>query len=370
MTAAFPAFDEQAMRRALALAARGLETTDPNPRVGCVIARGSEIVGEGWHARAGEAHAEVAALRAAGGRATGATAYVTLEPCCHQGRTPPCTDALIEARVARVVFALRDPNPCVDGGGAARLAAAGIAVAHGLLEAEALAMNPGFVKRMRVGRPWVRLKTAASLDGRTALASGASRWITGEAARADVHDWRARSSAVLTGIGTLLADDPRLDVRRTQPLLRAPARIVVDSQLRTPPTARLFDTPGPVIVLHAPAAGGARAAAAALVARGARVEAVDGEARVDLAAALQRLGELAMNEIWVEAGPTLAGALLAAGLVDEWLHYLAPKLLGPAARPLASWPQLERLDAAPRFSIAEVTAFGADLRLRLTPERN
>ncbi|MGD9598153.1 MAG: bifunctional diaminohydroxyphosphoribosylaminopyrimidine deaminase/5-amino-6-(5-phosphoribosylamino)uracil reductase RibD [Steroidobacteraceae bacterium] len=358
------------MRRALELAQRGLETTDPNPRVGCVVARGETLVGEGWHARAGEAHAEIVALRAAGGQAAGATVYVTLEPCCHHGRTPPCTEALIAARVARVVFALRDPNPHVDGGGAARLAAAGVAVAHGLLEAEALALNAGFVQRMRIGRPWVRLKTAASLDGRTALANGVSRWITGEAARADVHAWRARSSAVLTGIGTVLADDPRLDVRRTQPVLRAPVRVIIDSRLRTPPTARLFDAPGGVIVMHAPGTVAAQGSAAALAGRGARLEAIHGAPRVDLAAAMHRLGELALNEVLVEAGPTLAGALLEAGLVDEWLHYLAPMLLGPAARPLAAWPALARLDAAPRFAITAIEALGGDLRLRLTPERH
>lgn len=368
---AFNAFDRQAMARALELAALGIESADPNPRVGCVIARGVEIVGEGWHARAGEAHAEVGALAAAGARAAGATVYVTLEPCSHFGRTPPCADALIAARVARVVFAVRDPNPRVNGGGAARLAAAGIDVASGLLEAQASALNVGFLQRMRSGRPWLRLKTAASLDGRTALAGGASRWITGEAARADVHDWRARSSAIVTGVGTVLADDPRLDVRRPTPLSRAPARVVIDSRLRTPPAARLFDATGQVIVLHAAGDG----AAASLAARGARVERivpVSGEAqpRVDLAAAMHRLGELAMNELWVEAGPTLAGALLEAGLVDEWLHYAAPKLLGPQAQPLAMLAAPAQLDAAREFTIAEVTQLGADLRIRLLPGRS
>ncbi len=369
----FTAFDERAMRRALALAERGLETTDPNPRVGCVITRGEAIVGEGWHVRAGEAHAEVGALREAGARAVGATAYVTLEPCCHHGRTPPCADALIEARLARVIYAVRDPNPRVDGGGAARLAAAGITVASGLLDAEAAALNAGFLQRMRSGRPWVRLKTAASLDGRTALANGESRWITGDAARADVHDWRARSSAVLTGIGTVLADDPRLDVRRAVPLVRAPARIILDSQLRMPSAARLFGAPGEVIILHAADGRTALDSGAVLAARGARVEAVAAAApgasigRVDLAAAMRRLGELAMNELWVEAGPTLAGALLEAGLVDEWLHYLAPTLLGPAARPLVALPPLERLDAARRFTIGDVVTLGTDLRIRLVP---
>lgn len=368
---AFTAFDQQAMQRALELAARGVESADPNPRVGCVIAQGTVIVGEGWHARAGEAHAEVGALAAAGDRAAGATAYVTLEPCSHFGRTPPCADALVAARVARVVFAVRDPNPRVSGGGAARLAAAGIDVASGLLEAQASALNVGFLQRMRCGRPWVRLKTAASLDGRTALANGASRWITGDAARADVHDWRARSSAIVTGIGTVLADDPRLDVRRPVPLARAPARVVIDSRLRTPPAARLFDAAGQVIVVHAVGEG----AAAPLAARGARIERIvpvpgQERARVDLAGALHRLGELAMNELWVEAGPTLAGALLEARLVDEWLHYLAPKLLGPQALPLALLAPLARLEAAQVFEIAEVTQLGADLRVRLLPGRN
>jgi len=368
---AFTAFDRQAMARALELAALGIESADPNPRVGCVIARGTQIVGEGWHARAGEAHAEAAALAAAGERAAGATAYVTLEPCSHVGRTPPCADALVAARVARVVFAVRDPNPRVNGGGAARLAAAGIDIASGLLEREASALNAGFLQRMRSGRPWLRLKTAASLDGRSALASGASRWITGEAARADVHDWRARSSAIVTGVGTVLADDPRLDVRRPVPLARAPARVVIDSRLRTPPAARLFDAAGQVIVLHA--AG--EAAAAALAARGAHIERIvpvpgAATARVDLAGALHRLGELAMNELWVEAGPTLAGALLEARLVDEWLHYVAPKLLGPQAQPLAMLPALARLDEAREFEITEVVQLGADLRIRLRPGRN
>jgi len=366
----FSAFDEQAMRRALALAARGLETTDPNPRVGCVIARDGEVVGEGWHMRAGESHAEVAALREAGPRAAGATAYVTLEPCCHHGRTPPCTDALIEARLARVVFAVPDPDPRVNGGGAARLGRAGIEVAGGLLQAEASTLNAGFLQRLRTGRPWVRLKTAASLDGRSALASGASRWITGEAARSDVHDWRARSSAVLTGIGTLLSDDPRLDVRRPRPLERAPARVILDSRLRTPVAARVFDAPGAVIVVHAPGPAAAQGAAAAIAARGARLEAVPAAGpHLDLAAAVRRLGELQLNELWVEAGPTIAGALLEAGLVDEWIHYLAPRLLGPDARPLAALPLLDRLAQARAFSITGTAMLGADLRLQLAPEK-
>jgi diaminohydroxyphosphoribosylaminopyrimidine deaminase/5-amino-6-(5-phosphoribosylamino)uracil reductase len=364
----FSASDELAMRRALELAARGLETTDPNPRVGCVIARGESIVGEGWHRAAGDAHAEVHALAASGRSAAGATAYVTLEPCNHTGRTPPCVDALIEARVARVVYAIEDPNPRVHGGGAARLRAAGIAVDSGLCAAEARALNPGFLKRMQRGMPWVRLKTAASLDGRAALASGASRWITGEGARADVHAWRARSSAVLTGIGTVLADDPRLDVRRSETVVRAPARIVVDSQLRTPVSARLFDAPGGVIILHAVESPSGEALGS-LRARGARTEFIASAGRVDLAAALRRLAELEMNELWVEAGPRLAGALLAQRLVDEWIHYVAPSVLGEGALPFATLPPLAALADALTVRIVEVTPLGADLRLTLRPER-
>jgi len=247
----FTAFDRLAMSRALALAERGLETTHPNPRVGCVIARDGRIVGEGWHAFAGEPHAEVLALRAAGEAARGASVYVTLEPCSHHGRTPPCVQALVAAGVARVVFALGDPDSRVDGRGAAALRAAGIAVDAGLMEADAAELNVGFLMRMRHGRPFVRMKIAASLDGRTALANGASRWITGEAARADVQRWRARSSAVMTGIGTVLADDPRLDVRHPADFHRQPLRIVLDGGLRTPPAARLLAPPGNVLILTA-----------------------------------------------------------------------------------------------------------------------
>lgn len=372
---AFTDFDRKAMARALELAALGLESADPNPRVGCVIALDGQIVGEGWHERVGAPHAEVRALAAAGERAAGATAYVTLEPCSHYGHTPPCVDALIHARVARVVFSIRDPNPNVGGGGAARLAAAGMTVECGLLADEARALNPGFLQRMSLGRPWLRLKTAGTLDGRTALASGVSRWITGERARADVHDWRARSSAIVTGVGTVLVDDPRLDVRRATPLLRAPLRVVVDSRLRTPPGSRLFDVPGEVIVLYAADNAVAGIAKAALAARCVAIEPIataartdGGPPRIDLAAAMRRLGELALNELWVEAGPTLAGALLEAGLVDEWLHYLAPKLLGPQAQPLAQIASPPALAQAREFTIREVVTLGEDLRLRLRPK--
>jgi len=369
----FSDFDRGAMQRALELAARGLTTTHPNPRVGCVIARNGRVVAEGWHVRAGEPHAEVLALNAAGTQAAGATAYVTLEPCSHQGRTPPCVDALIAARVARVVYAVADPNPRVDGDGAERLAAAGVAVGAGLLAAEAAALNAGFMKRMRTGRPWVRVKLAMSLDGRTALANGASRWISGEAAREDVQHWRARSSAVLTGVGTVLSDDPRLDVRLPDEAggeRRQPLRVVLDSSLRTPPEARLFTVPGELLIITAVPATDPRwePRCAALAARGAHIETLPAAGtQVLLPAVLDRLGELEMNELQVEAGPTLAGELLRQELADELLLYMAPKLLGPTARPLLAFPQLAELDAAPAWVIAEVARIGDDLRLLLTP---
>ncbi|HYK25424.1 MAG TPA: bifunctional diaminohydroxyphosphoribosylaminopyrimidine deaminase/5-amino-6-(5-phosphoribosylamino)uracil reductase RibD [Steroidobacteraceae bacterium] len=360
--------DRRAMRRALELAERGLATTHPNPRVGCVLAKGDRTVGEGWHEWAGEPHAEVMALRAAGEEAVGATAYVTLEPCCHQGRTPPCVEALIAARVKRVVFAIRDPDPRVDGRGAERLRAAGIEVASGLMQTEAAELNAGFIKRVAHGRPWVRVKLAMSLDGRTALANGASQWITGEAAREDVQRWRARSSAVLTGVGTVLADDPRLDVRLSMPRPRPPLRVVLDAQLRTPPGARLFESPGEVWIFADSSADPLRRAA--LEARGAHIELTPRESagsRLDLRHVFVRLAEAQMNEVHVEAGPTLAGALIDARLADELLIYAAPVLLGPQARPLAELPRLEALLDAPRFEIIECAAIGPDLRVRLRP---
>ena len=367
----FSDFDRFAMQRALTLAARGLETADPNPRVGCVVAQHGRIIGEGWHERAGEPHAEVAALRAAGAQAAGAALYVTLEPCSHHGRTPPCVEALTAARVARVVYASDDPNPRVSGRGAAALRAAGIVVEAGLMTEEATELNAGFMKRMRERRPLLRVKLAMSLDGRTALASGESRWITGEAARHDVHRWRARSSAVLTGVGTVLADDPRLDVRLPDEpgaqRRRQPLRIVLDTQLRTPPQARLLDGGGEVLILTAlTAADDARAAA--LTARGARVESlptVDG--RLALPAVLDRLGELELNEILVEAGATLAGEFLRTSLADELLLYVGPRLLGPAARALVTLPELHRLHEAPTFTLIDMQLLGEDLRLRLQP---
>jgi diaminohydroxyphosphoribosylaminopyrimidine deaminase/5-amino-6-(5-phosphoribosylamino)uracil reductase len=376
----FSELDREAMQHALTLAARGLTTTDPNPRVGCVILQGARIVGEGWHERAGEAHAEVAALAAAGEQAVGATVYVTLEPCSHHGRTPPCVEALLQARVARVVFAAVDPNPEVNGRGAAALRDGGVEVEGGLLEREALELNCGFVKRMAEGRPWVRVKLAMSLDGRTALATGESRWITGEAAREDVQQWRARSSAILTGIGTVLADDPRLDVRppAAQPEAaaqsetaaqppRQPLRVVLDSHLRTPPGSRLV-AGGEVLILTAQSSLKDVQSGMRLTAKGVRIEsAPEANGRLLLGAVLDRLGELEVNELQVEAGPTLAGELVRHSLVDELLLYVAPRVLGDDARPLLELPAPAFLSEARSFTLIEMRQLGDDLRLRLRP---
>jgi diaminohydroxyphosphoribosylaminopyrimidine deaminase / 5-amino-6-(5-phosphoribosylamino)uracil reductase len=356
--------DRAMMSRALALAQRGLYSTDPNPRVGCVLVRDGEIVGEGWHVRAGEAHAEPAALAAAGERARGATAYVSLEPCNHQGRTPPCTDALIAAGVASVIYALKDPNPRVSGAGEERLRKAGIRVASGLMSDASRELNCGFVKRMSSGLPWVRVKLAMSLDGRTALASGESRWITADTARQDAQRYRARSSALVTGVGTILADDPALNVRIAESN-RQPWRVVLDSQLRTPPAARVIDREGQVLIFATQDDAGRRAA---LEARRVLVEvlpAVDG--RPPLAAVLEHLARLEMNEVWVEAGPTLAGAFVRAGLFDELVVYVAPALLGGDALPLLALPPLARLDDKLKLKFTDYRAVGDDLRLTLRP---
>lgn len=360
----FSPFDETAMRRALELAAQGLCSTQPNPRVGAVIVRDGVIVGEGWHERAGEAHAEPIAIRAAGERARGATIYVTLEPCSHHGRTPPCADILLAAGIRRVVFAIADPNPRVNGAGAARLRGTGVVVESGLLAAEAEALNEGFLMRMRHKRPFVRLKSAASLDGGTALANGQSKWITSEVARADVQLWRAQSAAVLTSAATVLADNPRLDVRIDTP--RQPLRVVLDRRRGVRKNARILKAPGDVLIFAAATAHGARRGAETL--GRARIERVRvARGHLDLKRVLARLAELEINEVLVEAGPRLAGALLAAGLVDEWLIYLAPKLLGQDARPLAALARLARLRDAPEFEVREATTIGPDVRLRLRP---
>ncbi|MFZ5492274.1 MAG: bifunctional diaminohydroxyphosphoribosylaminopyrimidine deaminase/5-amino-6-(5-phosphoribosylamino)uracil reductase RibD [Pseudomonadota bacterium] len=352
------------MRRALALAKGGRYTAAPNPLVGCVLVRGGRLVGQGFHRRAGEGHAEVLALAEAGPRAVGATAYVTLEPCAHHGRTPPCVQALIAAGVARVVAAIQDPNPRVAGQGLAQLHAAGIAVDCGVLADEAAALNPGFLTRMRTGRPYVRVKMAQSLDGRSALADGSSRWITGPAARADVQRWRARSQAIVTGVGTVLADDPQLTVRDI-PDAPQPLRVVLDSRLSTPPEARLLREPGATLIaaVHTDAEQ-----AAALTAAGAGLLALPaGAGGVDLGALLDELGRRQCNEVLVEAGARLAGAFLAAGLADELIVYIAPHLLGPDARPAFELPpvtrMVDRLDLVP----VDVLSFGPDLRLRLRP---
>ncbi|MDO1528211.1 bifunctional diaminohydroxyphosphoribosylaminopyrimidine deaminase/5-amino-6-(5-phosphoribosylamino)uracil reductase RibD [Fulvimonas sp. R45] len=394
----FTAVDHLHMAHALRLAERGLFTTQPNPRVGCVLAHGDEVVGTGWHQRAGEPHAEVFALREAGERARGATAYVTLEPCAHHGRTPPCADALVAAGAARVVIAAEDPFPQVAGRGIEKLRAAGIAVETGLLRDEARELNIGFFSRLERGRPFVRVKLATSLDGRTALASGESKWITGAAARADVQRWRARSSAILTGIGTVLADDPRLTVRLDESLstdgrdaggARAPAthpgslrqarggalpggegehfvaplRVVLDRGLRTPVGSHVLDGSAPTLVLH-----GAQVAAAGE--RFAHVEhaaVAERDGMLDLPAVLAVLAERGCNELHVEAGPTLCGALFAQGLADELLLYVAPVLLGDAARPLLRLPALDDMAGRWRLRVVEQRAVGPDWRLRLRP---
>jgi len=362
--------DQVHMERALVLAELGTASTDPNPAVGCVIVRDGQVVGEGFTQPAGGNHAEIEALAAAGPRAEGATVYVSLEPCAHTGRTGPCVEALIAARVARVVYAIEDPNPQVRGQGARRLAAAGIEVGSGLLADAAEQINRGFMARMRRGRPWVRCKMAASLDGRTALANGRSQWITGAAARQDVHRWRARSSAVMTGIGTVLADDPVLTARPDASEIRVqqPVRIVVDTHLRTPPAAQLFSQPGELLIFGAAEAAESAARRQALEQAGARVETVGGVPRLDLEAIVERLAALEINSVWLEAGPTLAGAMLSAGLVDELILYFAPCLLGSHARGLFKLPLIESLDARRRLTIDELGFVGEDLRILARPQ--
>lgn len=362
---AYTALDHAHMARALALAARGLYTCQPNPRVGCVIAHGERVAGEGWHPRAGEPHAEVFALRAAGAQARDATAYVTLEPCAHHGRTPPCADALVAAGVARVVIAAEDPFPQVAGRGIEKLRAAGIAVQTGLMREAARELNIGFFSRIERGRPWVRVKLAMSLDGRTALASGESKWITGEAARADVQRWRARSSAILTGSGTVLADNPHLTVRLPQgEAFVPPLRVVLDRRLRTPPGSHVLDGSAPTLLLHAQ---GVERAIAQRAQIGTAAVAEQGDA-LDLHAVLALLAGRDCNEVHVEAGPTLCGALFAAGLADELLLYVAPIMLGDSARPLLHLPTLVDMAQRWRLRAIEQRQLGADWRLRLRPD--
>jgi len=363
--------DELYMARALRLAARGIYSTHPNPNVGCVILADGAVVGEGWHRQAGGPHAEVFALQQAGERARGATVYVTLEPCSHYGRTPPCADALVAAGVARVLVAMQDPNPRVAGQGLRRLREAGIAVEAGLLESQAQALNPGFISRMQRGRPWVRVKLAASLDGRTAMASGESKWISGAAARQDVQRLRARSSAIVTGIGTVLADDPALNVRLdagqlygVEPL-RQPLRVVLDPDLAMSPRAQMLSLPGQTLVFTAVTEAQRYSA---LQAAGAQVAAVAGTPRqLDLGAVLEELARREINEVLLECGATLAGAFLQAGLVDELILYLAPHLMGDAARGLFRLPGLERMQDRIALEWQDVRQVGSELRITARP---
>ena len=352
----FSAFDHAMMRRAVALAGNGLYTTTPNPRVGCVIAQGEQIVAEGWHERAGAPHAEIVALGKAGARAAGATVYVSLEPCNHYGRTPPCAGALINARVARVVAALRDPNPPAARGGEA-LDAARIRFEHGLMEAEARELNIGFLSRVTRGRPWVRLKAAASLDGRSALANGLSQWITGPEARRDGHHWRARACAVLTGIGTVKADDPQLTVREVE-TPRQPLRVIVDSRLETPASAKILQGPKVLIFAGRPGPAPQNAEVVVLPNAGGKVE---------LPRMLEELGRRGINELHVEAGVRLNGSLVREGCVDEFLIYLNPSLLGDQAQGIVDLPAIDSLDKRRRLKLLSLDRVGEDLRLLARP---
>ncbi len=373
----FTRLDYQYMARALQLAEQGLYTTDPNPRVGCVLVRDGEIVGEGFHARAGEPHAERHALAAAGDRARGATAYVTLEPCSHMGRTGPCADALVDAGVARVIAAMEDPNPQVAGNGMARLATAGIDTATGLLESDARALNPGFISRMTRQRPFIRIKIAASVDGRTAMASGESQWITGPAAREDVQRLRARSSAVITGVGTVLADRPSYTVRPAQwtradyhrqaggQWVRQPLRVILDRTLQTPPDVPVVSAPGHCLLVAGEQHPGRQNA---LESAGAEVMLLPASGSgIDLKQLLIELNRRECNEVLVECGATLAGAFVREGLFDELIVFMAPALLGSSARPLLGLPQLASMSEKVALKWQDVRQIGDDLRLTLVP---
>lgn len=352
------------MARALRLARLGLRTTHPNPRVGCVVTAGGRVIGEGWHEKAGGPHAEILALERAGERARGATVYLNLEPCCHQGRTPPCTDALIDAGIARVVVGMQDPNPQVGGGGIQMLRGAGVEVDVGLMGEAALVLNRGFVSRMQRGRPWVTVKMAASLDGRTAAAGGESQWITGDAARADVHRLRAQASAIMTGSGTARADNPALTAR-CEGVTRQPLRVLVDGALSVPETSRLFEGSAPVVVATAVDPAG--------VDYGAHVDVVRlhaGNSRVDLVGLMRHLGEREVNEVLVEAGASLAGALLKNRLVDEIVLYLAPTLLGNDAAGMFDLPFIESLDDRVAASVTDVRRIGPDLRVTVSLQQD
>ncbi|RKZ85269.1 MAG: bifunctional diaminohydroxyphosphoribosylaminopyrimidine deaminase/5-amino-6-(5-phosphoribosylamino)uracil reductase RibD [Gammaproteobacteria bacterium] len=361
-------FHERYMARALQLAECGLFTTDPNPRVGCVIVKDDVIVGEGWHQWAGEAHAEVNALQDAGAKAEGADCYITLEPCSHTGKTPPCVDALIKSGVNHVFVAMTDPNPLVVGNGIAKLKSAGIEVTVGLMQQQAESLNPGFCQRMRLNRPFVRSKIAMSLDGRTAMVSGESQWITGSAARLDVQKLRAQSSAIMTGIGTVLTDDPTLTVRPegdwypNNQTIRQPLRVVVDSQLRISEQARLFDNDGNVLVATV---------VDSELSNNAKVLALPAKAdQVDLQALLAELALDEINEVLVEAGAVLNGALLREQLIDELVIYMAPKLMGDDAKGIFHLPELKTMAQNINLNITDIRAIGNDWRITAVPEYN
>lgn len=363
----FTTADHEYMTLALRLAEQGLYTTTPNPRVGCVLVNNGQIIGQGAHLKAGEPHAEIMALRDAEAHfphlIQGADAYVTLEPCSHFGRTPPCADALVKAGVKRVVAAMQDPNPQVAGNGLARLSAAGIKTEHGLMEAQAHELNVGFISRMTINRPFVRIKIAASLDGRTGLANGESKWITGEAARQDVQHWRARSCAILTGIGTVLADNPQMNVRSILNA-RQPLRVVVDSQLRIPLKAKILEERNTLIAYVTDSDNKADA----LSKTGLRLlNAKEDDGKVCLKQLLGHLAECGINEVMVEAGQTLNGALLALNLVDEFVFYFAPTLLGSDARGMLTIPTLEHMQDRHQLSLIDVRQFGQDIRVRAKP---
>jgi diaminohydroxyphosphoribosylaminopyrimidine deaminase/5-amino-6-(5-phosphoribosylamino)uracil reductase len=363
--------DQSYMARALQLAEKGLWSTHPNPRVGCVIVLDGEIVGEGWHQVAGEPHAEIHALRMAKEKAKGATCYVTLEPCCHQGRTPPCTDALIKAGITRVVIGATDPNPLVSNKGIEQLFKAGITIDSGILSQQAEQLNSGFFMRMRHNRPYIRCKLAMSLDGRTAMESGESKWITSSDARHDVQALRARSNAIMTGAGTILADDPQLTVREEEllsdsPLVKQPLRVIIDSYLSTPPEARLLSLPGKTVIFTASENTSIKAI---LETAGAEVIYLPGQDhQVDLHAMCQTLAEkYDINEVHLETGATLSGSMLRAGLIDELVIYMAPMLMGNKARGLFNLPDLKQLSQHLPLNIVDIRAIGKDWRIIAYP---
>ncbi|MFK8067784.1 MAG: bifunctional diaminohydroxyphosphoribosylaminopyrimidine deaminase/5-amino-6-(5-phosphoribosylamino)uracil reductase RibD [Gammaproteobacteria bacterium] len=355
MSDQFSNSDQKYMNRAIQVARKGLYTTHPNPRVGCVLVKNDQIIGEGYHRKSGERHAEVNALDHAGAAANGAICYVTLEPCCHHGKTPPCTDALIEAGIGEIFIGMKDPNPLVAGKGIAALEAAGIKVTTGICTKQAEGLNPGFIKRMKSGLPYIRIKIGASLDGRTAMASGESQWITSEASRKDVQKWRARSSAVVTGIETILADDPSLNVRDPELDIasRQPIRVVLDSHNRFPANSKMCELPGETLVMTTKKTDQKN-----------RIQ-IDSniDQKVDLEKAMGKLAEKEINEVLVEAGSTLSGAFIQAGLVDELIIYLAPKFLGSAAKPLLELTGLEKLSDCVQLDIQGMKKIDKDIRI-------